>query len=184
MRYEYINELVQKAKAGDGEALSDLYDFYKPLFLCSLQRCIQKEPRLSPYRDDIKSESFLVLKKLVDQYDSSLTYFSYFLSTRVDINLFRASADKFLDGESETTDHIIENASYDPFNRVETAVSLNSALEKLNEKQREAIQLYFFDQMEQDEAAKYLGITQGSFSKRLQRALVTLKEILGEDFLT
>ena len=182
-RYVYINELVIKAKQNDGEALGELYDFYKPLFLCSMQRCLSKEPRLIPFKEDIKSECFLVLKKLVDQYDARLTYFSYFLSTRLDINLLRASVDKFLDGDSESNEHIQETASFDPFNRVEIAVSLDAAMEKLNLKQRQAIKLYFFDQMEQDEAAEYLGITQGSFSKRLQRALSNLKEILGEDFL-
>lgn len=182
-RYTYINELVVKAKHNDGEALGELYEFYKPLFLCSIQRCLSKENRLIPYKEDIKSECYLVLKKLVDQYDSRLTYFSYFLSTRIDINLFRVSVEKFLDGNSESSENIQESASYDPFNRVEITVSLNAALKKLNDKQQEAIKLYFFEQMEQDEAAEYLGITQGSFSKRLQRALVNLKEILGEDFL-
>ena len=54
-------------------------------------------------------------------------------------------------------------------------ISLNAALEQLNPKQKEAINLYFFEQMEQDEAAEKLGITQGSFSKRLQRALANLR---------
>jgi len=182
-RYVYINELVSKVKQNDGEALGELYEFYKPLFLCSLQRCLNKEPRLTPYKEDVKSECFLVLKKLVDQYDPRLTYFSYFLSTRLDINLLRTSIDKFLDGDAESSEYIQESASYDPFNRVEIAISLNAALEQLNPKQKEAINLYFFEQMEQDEAAEKLGITQGSFSKRLQRALANLKEILGEDFI-
>jgi len=182
-RYVYINELVAKVKQNDGEALGELYEFYKPLFLCSMQRCLNKEPRLIPFREDIKSECFLVLKKLVDQYDSRLTYFSYFLSTRLDINLLRTSVDKFLDGDSESSEFIQESASYDPFNKVEIAISLNAAMEKLNPKQKEAINLYFFEQMEQEEAAEKLGITQGSFSKRLQRALISLREILGEDFI-
>jgi len=56
-------------------------------------------------------------------------------------------------------------------------------LEKLNEKQREAIELYFFDGLDQEEAAIKLNITQSSFSKRLQRGLSNMKEILGDDFL-
>ena len=71
---------------------------------------------------------------------------------------------------------------YDPFNRIDDIIVIESALKQLNDKQREAIQLYFFENMEQNEAAKELNITQSSFSKRLQRALVNLKEILGDDF--
>ena len=62
-RYEYINELISKVKDNDGSALGELYDFYKPLFICAIQRCIQKELKLSPYREDMLQESLLVLKK-------------------------------------------------------------------------------------------------------------------------
>ena len=51
-------------------------------------------------------------------------------------------------------------------------------LTKLNEKQQEAIQLYFFEELSQEDAAIKAGITQASFSKRLDRALKNLKDIL------
>ena len=54
----------------------------------------------------------------------------------------------------------------------------------LNEKQKEAIQLYFFENLDQNKAAEILGIKQAAFSKRLARALENLKAILGEDFLS
>jgi RNA polymerase sigma factor (sigma-70 family) len=55
---------------------------------------------------------------------------------------------------------------------------IGNALEKLNEKQREAVELYFFEELSQEEAARKIGITQASFSKRLDRALTTLKGII------
>lgn len=183
-RYEYINELIVKVKNNDGSALGELYDFYKPLFICAIQRCIQKESKLSPYREDMLQESLLVLKKIVDQYNPNLTYFSYFLSTRIDINLFRSCSDKYLDHADYENDVVVEEHSTDPFNRIETVISLHSAINKLNDKQKEAIELYFFEGLDQEEASLKLNISQSSFSKRLQRALGNIKVILGEDFLS
>jgi DNA-directed RNA polymerase specialized sigma subunit len=38
--------------------------------------------------------------------------------------------------------------------------------------------LYFFEELSQEEAAQKIGITQASFSKRLDRALTTLRGII------
>ena len=74
--YDEINKLLYKYKAGDDTALFDLYEFYKPLFISSVKRIIQKESRLSSHREDILSDCIFVLRKLIDQYDPKLSYFS------------------------------------------------------------------------------------------------------------
>lgn len=181
--YLHINTLVGKCKNEDNEALFELFEFYKPLILSSVKRCINKEPKLSRHREDIFRESIFVLKKLIDQYDPSLTYFSYFLSTRIDINLFRFVADKY-QTFSYLNEETCESEEYhDPFNQINNMISVHAALDKLNDKQREAIELYFFDGLDQEEASLKLNITQSSFSKRLQRGLSKMKELLGDDFL-
>lgn len=182
--YSDINDLVSKCQNGDNEALFKLFEYYKPLILASVSRCISKEPKLRSYRDDIFRESIFVLKKLIDQYDSSLAYFSYFLSTRIDINLFR-----HVSSFAEVTvpineDLFSEYENEDPFNKIDNVIALHWALDQLNEKQREAVELYFFKQLDQDEASELLGINQSAFSKRLSRALERLKELLGTDFLS
>lgn len=182
-KLKLINELIAKYQKGDSDAIFDLYEFYRPLLLASVKRCIVKEPNLAPYREDLIEDSFFIFEKLLNQFDPELTYFSYFLSTRIDINLFRHATDKykplnFLEDLPQNNEQY-----YDPFNKIDDALVIHSALDQLNEKQREAIELYFFENLEQDEAARRLNITQSSFSKRLQRALMRLKEILGSDFL-
>jgi RNA polymerase sigma factor (sigma-70 family) len=57
-------------------------------------------------------------------------------------------------------------------------------MSQLNEKQREAVELYFFQELTQEEAAFKLGIQQAAFSKRLDRALDKLRSILGETYKT
>ena len=76
--YNEINKLLYQYKAGNDSALYELYEFYKPLFISSVKRILYKEPRLSPYREDILSDTLFVFIKLIDQYDPKLSYFSYF----------------------------------------------------------------------------------------------------------
>jgi len=180
-RYVYINNLIDKIKSGNSESLFELKEFYKPLIFTSIKRCIAKDQRLFPYREDILSESIFVLEKLVHQYDPSLTYFSYFLSTRIDINIIRYSVDKFLD-KNESNENYEFEATSDPLSRIEDVITLHEAINKLNPSQKEAIELYFFQQKDQEEAASVLNITQSAFSKRLQRAITSLKDILGKYF--
>lgn len=183
-KYQHINELIAKIKNKNTDALSELFDFYKPLFLSSIKRCIAKEPKFSEYREDMLQESFFVLEKLVNDYDPDLTYFSYFISTRIDINLFRKCQHLIESNEIIEICEKYEAVDNDPFNTLETKIVLDDAIDMLNEKQKEAIQLYFFENLDQNKAAEILGIKQAAFSKRLARALENLKAILGEDFLS
>ena len=181
--YDEINKLLYKYKAGNESALFDLYEFYKPLFISSVKRIVQKESRLSSHREDILSDCIFVLRKLIDQYDPKLSYFSYFLSTRIDINLFRYATDKYFPKEEILDDDYFLEESQDPFNKIDNVICIHEAMKQLNDKSREVIQVYFFEGLDQKECAESIGITQGAFSKRLSKALEQMKLILGEDFL-
>lgn len=181
--YDEINNLLRAYKLGDGSALFKLYEFYKPLFISSVKRIVQKENRLLIQREDILSDCIFVLKKLIEQYDPSLSYFSYFLSTRIDINLFRYATDKYFPKEELYEEVHVQEDFSDPFNKIITVISLQDAMKQLSLKNLEVIQVYFFDGLDQNQCAQKLGITQGAFSKRLSKALEQMKLILGEDFL-
>lgn len=181
--YNEINKLLYKYKAGNEDALFDLYEFYKPLFISSIKRILQKESRFSIHKEDLFSDCIIVLKKLIDQYDPKLSYFSYFLSTRIDINLFRYANDKYFPREEISENEYFPEEYEDPFNKIDNVICIHQALDQLSEKSREVIEVYFFDGLDQKECAETLGITQGAFSKRLSKALEQMKSILGEDFL-
>lgn len=182
-KYVYINELVGKAKDDDKQALFELYDFYKPLILSSIKRCIYKEPKLNLYREDLLLDAIFVLQKIVQQYNPSLTYFSYFVSTRIDITLFR-----YLQNKYEIYEFIEEQKNYqekqeDPFNKINNIIVIQQALEKLPNQYKEVLEMYFFEDLDQNECALRLNISQSAFSKRLKKALSLMKTELGEDFL-
>ncbi len=73
--YVYINELVEKIKLDQKEALHELFNFYKPLILTSIKRCANKEKELYSFYEDLVAESIFVFEKLVKNYDSELSYF-------------------------------------------------------------------------------------------------------------
>ena len=191
-QYQYINELVVKTKEGDMDALNELAQYYKPLVLASIKRCIIREPRLIDYREDIEQETYLILNELVKQYDETISLFSYYLLTRIDYRIL-SRARRFIG--KNTSGQGIDETSFtnmpdgwepvhvaDPFNRVGLQEALVNAIEKLSAAQQEAVDLYFYQGLNQQEAAHALGINQASFSKRLNRALAQLKEILPSDF--
>ncbi len=181
--YIYINELVKKVKADDSNALIELYHFYKPLIFSSISRCINKDRGLITHKEDLSHESIFVLLKLCKNYDSSLSYFSYYLSTRIDHALLSHFKSTF-DVKTEPHEYPVINTYFDPFNRINNEIVLDEAMSQLHEKQKEAIELYFFQEYTQEEAAAKLGIQQAAFSKRLDRALDKLRSILSEAFKT
>lgn len=177
--YVYINSLVDNIKDGQNKYLHELFAFYKPLILSAIRRCCNKEKALYSHKEDLINESLFVLKMLVEKYDKDLSYFSYYLSTRIDHALIAHFKTTFLP-KIETRDYSEVHHNYDPFDRIINEIVIGEALEKLNDKQKEAITLYFFEELSQEEAALKAGITQASFSKRLDRALKTLKGIIEE----
>lgn len=191
-QYQYINELVAKTKLGDTDALSELAHYYKPLLMASIKRCLIREPRLISYREDIEQEAYLILSELVQQYDETLSLFSYYLLTRLDYRILsrsRSFIGKNTGGQgideitfSEMSENWEPIYVSDPFNRIGLQEALTNAINKLSSAQQDAVDLYFYQGLNQQEAAATLGINQASFSKRLNRALVKLKEILPNNF--
>jgi RNA polymerase sigma factor (sigma-70 family) len=175
--YVYINSLVDNIKDGQNKYLHELFAFYKPLILSAIRRCCNKEKALYSHKEDLINESLFVLKMLVEKYDKDLSYFSYYLSTRIDHALLAHFKSVCL-SKFEERDYEDVHSSYDPFDKILNEIMIGNALEKLNEKQREAVELYFFEELSQEEAAQKIGITQASFSKRLDRALTTLRGII------
>lgn len=192
--YEYINSLVERVKQNDTQALADLFDFYNPLIQASITRCIKYEPALKNLRSDLEREAYLILNTLVQSFDPELTWFSYFLQTHFDYALLSKARKSYL-SYTTATKGVQEIAfddlpsgfefvdKHDPFNQIWQQEILTKALDELNPKQREAIELYFFQNMTQEMAAEALNISQGSFCKRLKRALTQLRELIPEEIL-
>lgn len=187
--YEYIDELVVRAKGGDDHALLLIIDFYQPLLQTSIKYCVSRYPSAACYTEDIDADLYLIMRELVRQYNAELSFFSYFLSTRIDFVLQTHVRKHYLDssvGGRRPKEIFIEDmpedwepfVDQDPVGKIIASADIAAALMKLDDKYREAVQLYFFDGMNQQQAAESLSITQSSFSKRLTKALEQLRTFM------
>jgi RNA polymerase sigma-70 factor (ECF subfamily) len=64
--------------------------------------------------------------------------------------------------------------------RVERSSLIESALQQLDEHDRELLTLRHFEQLSNDEVARILGVKKAAASRRSTRALVRLREALGD----
>jgi RNA polymerase sigma factor (sigma-70 family) len=68
-----------------------------------------------------------------------------------------------------------DSHSYPKINNLAIA-RLHEALAKLNEKQKQAVDLIFFQGLSHEKAAKVVGISQQAMTYRLQNAITNLKK--------
>jgi len=63
------------------------------------------------------------------------------------------------------------------FQLVEDAATIAAAMQTLSERERQVLQLRFFEDRTQSEIAKQIGVTQMQISRILRRAITTLNEL-------
>jgi RNA polymerase sigma-B factor len=69
---------------------------------------------------------------------------------------------------------------HDPFELVDTVLTLRPALETLAERERHILQLRFFDNLTQEEIGRRLGVSQMQVSRLLTAILAKLRQIIQE----
>lgn len=87
-------------------------------------------------------------------------------------SIISSSKDKDLTLEDTLSDYELEN---DILNR-EELISLITSIEKLNEKDKMIIDLYFYQNKTQKQIAQILNMSQANASRRIQRALNNLRK--------
>jgi len=187
--FEYINKLVINAKIGCQNSKEELILFYQPLIKSCVRKCIYNDSRYVAHKDDINSMAVFEFLKLIEEYDVTRSFFSYYLSNKLYTNLLKNCKDTF-NFKSDITHEILfsempklwDAETVDLFGSVEINIILSKALELLDPKYRICIELVYFQHLNQNEASEKLLITQSALSKRLDKALKELKNILEKKF--
>lgn len=189
--FENINKLVAKAKDGDRGAIEELNDFYQPLIKAAIRKCICYDAAMAKFKDDLISIACLEFTSLIMSYDISRSFFSYYVSNKLYPNILK-SAKELLNKNSNNLSHEINFSDMpklwdpecnDPFAQIELEIIIKDALTKLKPEHRIAVEYIYFDQLTQEEAAELLNLTQSAFSKRLNKALSNLKNILENNLI-
>ncbi len=158
-------ELLQRAKDGDGDAFETLYRRYRDWAHRLAWRFAGNEQDAL----DVLQETFLyLLRKLPDFHlTASLTTFLYPVVKHLSLNLHRR--------RQSNVDEEILLAIPDPAVQSAPRAELAAALAGLPPDQREVILMRFLDDMSLDEIAQALDVPTGTIKSRLHRALETLR---------
>jgi RNA polymerase sigma-70 factor (ECF subfamily) len=192
-------ELLSRARAGDGRALGQLLEAYRSYLalLARLQIGRRLQSKVDPL--DVVQETFLEATRTFGQFRGTtegeligwlrqmlashlaLVVRRFLGTRRRDVRLERELAED-LDRSSRVLDQGLQASSSSPSQQVirrEQAVLLADALERLPEAYREVIILRHLEGLSFPEVARRMGRTVDSAKNLWPRALVRLRRLLG-----
>ena len=172
-------DLVERLKRREPQAMADLYDRYGRLVFSLILRTV----RDAGIAEDLVQETFLRVWNRVQAFDSrrgALTAWLLAVARNRAIDYLRS-----VDGRMRNTLEAEESERPSLFADLEkevvdsdTARRLRSAVGKLSENQRHAIELAFFEGLSHSEMAERLGQPLGTVKTWVRTALKNLREQL------
>lgn len=170
------HQLIESVLGGDGEAFGQLVTRYQSLVA-------GVGWRYGVARDDIEdvvSEVFIKVHRNLHQYRPEHPFSTWLYRLAVNHVLDRARRARKERGRTEMPQQLVDPApgvGIDVESR-ERVRLLREALDELDPRYREALFLVYVEGMKVDEAARQLGIPDGTVKTRLMRGRQALKKIL------
>ena len=195
-----IDDLLGKLRAGDKNALAELFSIYQVQLRCMID--LRMDPRLKGRvsGSDVLQEAYIDAFKRIEHYFEKPEIPFYFwlrmiASQRlIDIHRHHLGAEMRdvqreikLDGISSPSAssyslaaHLVANVDSPSHAAMknESMVLLAQALAGMDPVDREVLALRHFEELSNDEVARILGLKKAAASNRYVRALQRLKEIL------
>ncbi|WP_031529099.1 RNA polymerase sigma factor [Dyadobacter crusticola] len=171
-------ELVALLKAGDNPAFKLLHDRYAPALSEIIHKIIRDEHQV----EDIVQDTLLKIWIHIGSYQKEKgTLFTWMLNIARNTAIDRLRTNlKFKNhvgwetvGEADIISLIIANPRL-------SASELNGYVERLSVKQKQVIELIYFQDFSHEYAAAQLGIALGTVKSRVRSALMEIREMLSE----
>jgi RNA polymerase sigma-70 factor (ECF subfamily) len=171
--------LADRLRAGDAEALGELYDRYAPAALATALRVLGNRDEA----EDVVHDAYVAVWRKIDRFDAERGSLRAWLMTvvrnraidrvrgrRVGIDVEDADERSLLrTGPNPTLEAALARSS---------AGDVRAALAELPEDQRRAVELAYFEGYTYREVAEMTGVPPGTASGRLRLALSKLRETL------
>jgi RNA polymerase sigma-70 factor (ECF subfamily) len=194
------NELINRVVQGDHAALADLFSLYRPRLwrLVAFRLHPQLQGRIDA--DDVLQDAWLRAIDRIESFlrDAATSPFLWFRTivsqTLVDLHRFhmgaqkRSAAREFSinrgwsnESTSSSMSFHLQQPTKSPsstLGRAEQARQLETALQGMNENDREVLALRHFEELSNSETARVLNMTEQAASARYIRALARLKQVL------
>lgn len=171
-----LSKLIERAQEGDEDAYGQIYR----LFWQRIYRYCQFNTGKSETAQDICQETFLRAWR-------SLSTFSLYKGGSFQAFLFKIARNLIIDLARKKKEIALENYQQqaDPaqdldekLQRQQDIAQVQSALAKLEEKDRQIIILRYFEELSSHEVAKIVGVREGNLRVRTHRILKKLKQII------
>ncbi|HLO97104.1 MAG TPA: sigma-70 family RNA polymerase sigma factor [Fimbriimonas sp.] len=187
--FQNDNILIEKAQQGDKAALNELIRKYQ-------DRAYQYAFRLTRNQDeacDVVADSFVRINNAIKNFKGNSAFSTwlyrivtncYLDARKKDKSRFNVSIDATVThGEDEITREIedVGNTPAEHAERNQREVMLHKALAKLPEFQKAMIIMFHAEQQSYEDIAEALDLPLGTVKSRLNRARISLREILSEN---
>jgi len=177
-----LSDLAAKLKAGDHNAAAELVDgWYQQIYL--FMRRLGHNRQTS---EDLTQETFLRAWQHIEQLRNGemLNSWLYRIASNVSRYYWRLAKNEELVSISaaeglDVPD--VKSASSETVGNIEQLNRLNRIVAELPMKFKEAIVLHYMQHLTIAEAAEALGVRQGTYKSRLNRALNKIKKRLSEE---
>jgi RNA polymerase sigma-70 factor, ECF subfamily len=187
--FQNDNILIEKAQQGDKAALNELIRKYQ-------DRAYQYAFRLTRNQEeacDVVADSFVRINNAIKNFKGNSAFSTwlyrivtncYLDARKKDKSKFNVSIDATVThGEDEITRELedVGNTPAEHAERNQREVMLHKALAKLPEFQKAMIIMFHAEQQSYEEIAEALDLPLGTVKSRLNRARISLREILAEN---
>lgn len=171
--------LAQRIRAGDREALGELYDRYAPLALALAVRVVTDRSAA----EDVVHDAFVAIWQQINRFDPSRGSLRVWLLTVVRnraIDRIRATRPT-MDVSAADEQSLLRTGPNPTWELAVARISageLRGVLATLPPEQREAIELAYFGGRTYREVARLTGVPEGTASGRMRLGLAKLREAL------
>ncbi len=178
-------KLMKRIKAGEDEALSELYDLYNHLLYGMILSIVKTRPEA----EDLLQEVFVKIWQNADSFKEGRgNVFSWVvtLTRNRAIDRIRSKGYKTQQKASSNVDDpaiTLEGDSYDPLQTTiykDRAKLVKKALGEIPEKQSTVLKIAYYRGMTQSEISDHLDIPLGTVKTRMRQGMLKLKNILEE----
>ena len=170
-------ECVRRLQAGDKRALAELHDRYAPLLLSVALRILKN----APDAEDVMQQTLIQVWRSAHRYDASRGSVTTWL-----LNLVRSRAiDRGRSLASRRRAEASANPAPAPVAPPETMEArqrrerVRAALDGLEQKQRQVLELAYFEGLAQSEIAARLETPLGTVKSWTRRGLLALRQAMG-----
>ena len=170
-------QLIERVRAGEKQALADLYDAYSGMVYGLVLRMVYSEP----IAQEIVQDVFLKVWNNIKSYDATKSRISTWImniARNRAIDEIRSKRFKN-DRENQSIENSVQQIEALGGSEIKTdSIGLKSVMRRLRPEQQKLIELVYFGGFTHEEAAKELSIPLGTVKTRIRSSIQELRKQL------